>query len=526
MNEEEFLKFAGSVDWRFAKSVPNWPHFYIVESELSDREAFKAARSLIRNSGRDGKFYNLDVRYFDVGGWTYWASPLAKPFESQYMLNRCKTEFGYESLAASGDLPSEGFQESVLALSPILDDPEFKSLVRDAEGSGFSVFNVLGTADYEIRHSNVLGWLLDSSGSHGQGASFAKLLWGQMGEDGGLLGLPFEDYEVDREGGNEDERIDLLLRDRGRRWVIVIENKLFSPETGDQLGRYFHYIEGRYSEVPIRCYFYLTPDGIAPARETDSSNWITVSYGHVKEAVSLLLIQDLDSRVEDFLNQYLEHLERNVLKNAGMTERQRSVLRRHAKTFHSLAFMVEEASVHSQCSDVELNLLRSILAVQHEVEAELFDFTKRLMTHCGYRRYSGQGHWVTIEIPGLRERLVERGLLNDGDPQPIVFTFDSRPRSFRVEVWLYKNKPLFGRSRGRLSRFSEEGPEPNRGDEHLVEVLFRRTILSSVEIIRDGMPELKAKVANYFDAQLAEDLRVCADAITNLLDPLFQCRDQ
>ena len=62
------------------------------------------------------------------------------------MLNRCKTEYAYKSLAKSGGLPSEGFRESTLSLSPILRDPEFESLVHDAEGGKFTVFDVLGTS--------------------------------------------------------------------------------------------------------------------------------------------------------------------------------------------------------------------------------------------------------------------------------------------------------------------------------------------------------------------------------------------
>lgn len=517
MNEQEFLEFAESVDWLFAKSVPNWPHFYIVENELAHREAFQAAKAFVQNSGRDGKFYDMNVRYLDAGGWTYWASPLAKPFDSQYMLNRCKTEFTYEALAEAGNLPAEGFNECVLDLAPILSDPEFKSIVRDTEGSAFTVFEVLGTADYEIRHSNVLGWLLDSSGSHRQGPLFAELLWDQMSEVAKVPKLTFDDYKVDREGGNEEERIDLLLADGDRRWVIVIENKLFSPETGDQLSRYLRYIEDRYSDVPSRFYFYLTPDGIAPAREADSSNWVPISYLHVKQALSRLLEQKLADRVRDFLIQYLEHLERNVLKNTGMIERQRSVLRRHPKTFHSLAFMLDDPSIRPQCSDVEFNLLKTILAVQHGVEAELFDLTKRLMAKHGYRRYSGLGHWVTIEIPGLRERMVECGLLNSGDPLPIVFAFDSQPHYYRVEVWLYKNKPLFSKAKGRLSRFLHQDPEPNRGDEHLVEVLFRKTIIGSEEIITEAIPELRMRVATYFESELAGDLQESAKRIMTSL---------
>ena len=54
MTEEEFLRYVARVDWRFAKSVPNWPHFYIVEKELDDQEAFRAARLFIGSRAGTG----------------------------------------------------------------------------------------------------------------------------------------------------------------------------------------------------------------------------------------------------------------------------------------------------------------------------------------------------------------------------------------------------------------------------------------------------------------------------------------
>jgi hypothetical protein len=520
MDKEDFLQFVDHVSWRFAKSVPNWPHFYIVQNELADQAAFQASKQFVREFGRDGKFFDMDVRYYEADGWTYWTSQLGKPLESQYMLNRCKTEYTYESLAKAGKLPLEGFRESIVSLAPVLEDPEFKSLVRDAEGGEFSVFAVLGTSDYEIRHSNVLSWLLDPNANHGQGSSFLDLLWKQISGEHELPNLFFCDYSVDREGGNEDQKIDLLLTAEDREWMIVIENKLFSPETGDQLDRYFRYIEHRYSEVRHRIYFYLTPDGIAPARQEDSANWIPISYLAVKWAVSRFLEKPLPDRIRDFLAQYLEHIERNVFKSTGMIEKQRNLLRRHAKTFHSLAFLLEEKSVQTQCSDVEFNLLKSVLAVQHEVERELFDFTKRMMAKHGYARYSGLGHWITIEPPGLKAKLIERGLLGPKEALPIVFAFESRPNSFVVEIWLYKNKALFFRLKGRISRLSEEGPEPNRGDEHLVEVLYRKTIIRAADIIHSSLSELKDKIATYFEADLKRDLEESAQGVGNMVDSI------
>lgn len=521
MDRDTFLKFTEQADWRFAKSVPDWPHFYLVGKELADQAAFEGAKQFVRDCGYDGKFYGMDVRYYEAAGWTYWSSPLAKPFETQTMLNRCKTMYTYESLARTDELPPGGFRESALSLAPVLEDPDFKSLVRDAGGGGFSVFAVLGTSDYEIRHSNVLGWLLDAGANHGQGSLFLELLWEQIAGEHSLPALSFTGgYAVEREGENEEEKIDLLLRAQDRGWIIVIENKLFSPETGDQLDRYFRCIERRHAGVRHRIYLYLTPDGIAPAREAASANWIPISYQAVKRALSRFLERPLPDRVGDFLVQYLEHIERNVLKGAEEVERQRNLLNRHAKLFHSLGFLLGESSVRSQCNDVEFNLLKSILAVQHEVGRELFEFTKRMMAKHGWARYSGLGHWVTIEIPGLKERLVQGGRLLAKEAAPIVFAFDSRPGSFVTEVWLYKNKPLFAKMKGRISRLSEEGPEPNRGDAHLVEVLYRKTLIGADDIIYRSLPELKGAIAAYFEAALKDDLERLLRGIGGLLDSI------
>lgn len=213
----------------------------------------------------------------------------------------------------------------------------------------------------------------------------------------------------------------------------------------------------------------------------------------------------------------MEHIEKNVLKSAGMIERQKSVLKRHAKIFHSLTYLLEEKCIRTQCSDAEFNLLKSILAVQHSVAGELFDFTKRMIAKHGYTRYSGLGHWITIELPGLKMKLIQSGLLDPEEAVPIVFAFDSRPHSFVAEICLYKYKPLFSKLKGRVSRFSEEGPEPNRGDEHLVEVLYRKQIIHSEEIIYRSLSELKNKIATYFESDLKRDLEESVQAIGKLV---------
>jgi hypothetical protein len=322
---------------------------------------------------------------------------------------------------------------------------------------------------------------------------------------------------VVREGENESEKIDLFIKAEDPEWLIVIENKLFSPETGDQLDRYFKYIESRYAPVLRRFYFYLTPEGIAPAKYEDNRNWLPISYSTVTDVVREFLKSGLPERVKSFLQQYVEHIQKNVLKSAGLIEKQRSILKRHAKRFHSLAYVLDEEYIHSQCNEVEFNLLKSILAVQNEVGQELFAYTKQMIAKHGYSRYSGLGHWITIEPPGIRERLIQSGLASAEESLPIVFVFDSRPNSYHVEIWVYKNKRHL---KGRLSRFSAESPELNRGDEHLVEVLYRKTIITADQIVRESLVELKKRIADYFDTELKKDLDESVKQIGKALDSI------
>ena len=62
MTGQGFREYVTKVGWRFAKSVPNWPHFYIVEEELEDQLAYVAARAFIRDYGYDGNFFDMEGR--------------------------------------------------------------------------------------------------------------------------------------------------------------------------------------------------------------------------------------------------------------------------------------------------------------------------------------------------------------------------------------------------------------------------------------------------------------------------------
>lgn len=92
-------------------------------------------------------------------------------------------------------------------LQRLLDDPRFREYHRKtAKRKEFNAFDVLRYADYEIRHSNVLAWLLQPGASHGLGDEFLKWFVGHHKEKaGGDAAIPIppsfsaNDVRIERE---------------------------------------------------------------------------------------------------------------------------------------------------------------------------------------------------------------------------------------------------------------------------------------------------------------------------------------
>ena len=104
-----------------------------------------------------------------------------------------------------------------------------------------NIFDVLKLKDHEIRHSNVLAWLLDPHGSHGMGDEFLKLFISRVIKANPVLKydvlkwcyLDTSDCEVQREQhwqntGSRDS-LDILItayQPHGLDYVIAVENKV------------------------------------------------------------------------------------------------------------------------------------------------------------------------------------------------------------------------------------------------------------------------------------------------------------
>ena len=135
-------------------------------------------------------------------------------------------------------------------------DREWDRLVEDsgflryhaeqAKRREFNAFDVLRYAEYEIRHSNVLAWLLDPGETHGAGRAFLDWFLGVVNESIPLSGE--QRVRVERELHYVD--VTIFLESDQDRHIVAIENKPegYSPEHLAQVCGYAKVLRKEYPE--------------------------------------------------------------------------------------------------------------------------------------------------------------------------------------------------------------------------------------------------------------------------------------
>ncbi len=99
---ENLRRFVESCRWTFAKTMPTWPHEYIVRERV-DAALFVGLVEHIRAHGYEGKFYTKPITYFDEDGMVYWT--MGAPVEETIIVNRCTKEQTYAYRLEHGTLP-------------------------------------------------------------------------------------------------------------------------------------------------------------------------------------------------------------------------------------------------------------------------------------------------------------------------------------------------------------------------------------------------------------------------------------
>lgn len=98
----ELLAFVTEQRWVFAKTMPQWPHEYIVRKRV-DEKLFEQLAKHILTHGCKGRFYQKAITYYDEAGMVYWT--MGAPLDETTIINRCRKEDSYEYRLRHGTLP-------------------------------------------------------------------------------------------------------------------------------------------------------------------------------------------------------------------------------------------------------------------------------------------------------------------------------------------------------------------------------------------------------------------------------------
>lgn len=98
---DSLKNFILQTSWTFAKTMPEWPHEYLVRGKVDEKQ-FLALVKHIRQFGYAGSFYQKPITYFDEDDFVYWTMGAA--IESTTIINRCRKENSYEARLKNGTL--------------------------------------------------------------------------------------------------------------------------------------------------------------------------------------------------------------------------------------------------------------------------------------------------------------------------------------------------------------------------------------------------------------------------------------
>lgn len=219
----------------------------------------------------------------------------------------------------------------------IVNCPDFEKL----EGllGGFNIFQVLKFEHGEIRHSNVLAWIMDPTGSHGLGSTFLKKwLMRILHESSSKREMPvapvdidswqFVDVEVRREWLHIDLLIVMRLAD-GSEFIVVIENKIRSTEGKDQLKKYREVVEKQFRHAK-KLFIFLTKD----LQEPTDTVWEPASYDEVHTTLKECLqsrSNAIGAEPKVLLENYIKLIEEKFMDESEIAKTAQSIYKQHKR---------------------------------------------------------------------------------------------------------------------------------------------------------------------------------------------------
>jgi hypothetical protein len=217
----------------------------------------------------------------------------------------------------------------------VVNCPELRELEKQL--GPFNIFDVLKSAHNEIRHSNVLAWLLDPNGSHGMQELFLRRwlmrIFYDEQESASYLdpikidSAPFRSVEVRREWNHIDVLVEIETQS-GEQWVICIENKIWSWRSAGKLSAYRDRVERAFPSAVHRAYIFLT----VRAEQPDDDSYVVGRYEQVGSVLETCLVErggSLGQGPRLLIQHYLSVLQERLMEDSKVIQLAQQIYAKH-----------------------------------------------------------------------------------------------------------------------------------------------------------------------------------------------------
>lgn len=230
----------------------------------------------------------------------------------------------------------------------------------------FNPFKVLKVDQFEIRHSNILGWLLDSNENHFLGDLVfkkltAEILCGDVMVKNHSLQITdillgsFYDSEVLREWRN----IDILVVSKKNNLILFIENKIHAGLADHQLDKYVNIIRAAYPSIQHVIPVFLTLSG----EEAPHSEYYSFSHESILSILKsiLELNQDkMNEKIFDFISYYTKTLEVLTMQDEQLISLCREIYKHHKEAIDAI---VKYGAVSTSTLNQAIEMLKGNIAI-------------------------------------------------------------------------------------------------------------------------------------------------------------------
>jgi hypothetical protein len=386
------------------------------------------------------------------------------------------------------------------AISSLLLDIEVLDKI-ESKLANFNAFETLGIVNTEIRHSNVLAWLLSPKENHGLGdlvlKKFIQTVYHQFKDackDISLYDISLMDYHnfhIRREWRN----IDILAISEEDQFVLIIENKIWSRESKNQLNKYFKIVNEEYPTYR-KMFIFLTPYG---DEASDRENWISIDYNIILDVIekSIKFKQNtLTSSVQFFIEQYVEVLRRYIVGDAELEKLCKEIYYKHQKAL-DLIFQYKP--------DIYSDVYNFIEKFINDNQNLIMDISNKT--------------YIRFTTNKLDSIIPKKGQGWTNTKRLLLWEFQNRDEKLALKLIIGPGEHIL---REKLFRISQQNPEIFKGSSNSLRPQY--TTIYKKEILPKNYPEkydfdlIKEKIQNTLETFCERDLINIEETIAKLFN--------